>query len=65
LLHLHLPCGKPEKKSPGKSPEAFLSKYTDVALEMLRRSFDSNVDEWAEKSDDKKKTLFNKEWPYA
>jgi len=33
------------------------SKYTDVALEMLRKSFDSNVDERAEKSDDDKNDI--------
>jgi len=44
--------GEAQKKSPGKSPAAFLLKDTDVALEMLRVSFASNVDERAEKSDD-------------
>jgi hypothetical protein len=39
---------KPRKISRGFS----FSKYTDVALEMLRESFDSNVDERAEKSND-------------
>jgi len=34
-LHLHPPCGMPEKKSPGENPGAFLFNCTDVALEML------------------------------